>query len=163
MMAEVQGSAAPQSGQAAFAAIAEIVRKLKADPTTDWSKVNIEAVRQHLIDMDNVEMRSVVKQVSVPGGVSLDITGEGPVAGAIKRMGAMHAAALNEEGEYVAKSTEIPGGVRLVVTAKDPNDAGVAARLRGLGFAGLLAEGDHHAAHHMMLARGEAMMHEHKP
>src|SRR5437763_2768602 len=37
-------------GQAAFGAISEIVRLLKADPNTDWSKVNIEALRQHLID-----------------------------------------------------------------------------------------------------------------
>jgi len=164
MMAAAQGTAsAPQSGQAAFAAIAEIVRKLKADSTTDWSKVNIEALRQHLIDMDNVVMRSSVKQANVPGGVSLDITGTGVVTGAIRRMGAMHAMALNEDGEYVARSTEIPGGVRLVVTGRDPNDTAIATRLRGLGFAGLLAEGDHHAAHHMMLARGEPMMHDHRP
>jgi hypothetical protein len=32
-----------QPGQGAFAAIQEIVEILEADPTTDWSKVNIEA------------------------------------------------------------------------------------------------------------------------
>src|SRR5665213_2414926 len=43
-----------QPGQSAFAAIQEIVAILEADPKTDWSRVNIEALRQHLIDMDNV-------------------------------------------------------------------------------------------------------------
>src|SRR6516225_4871594 len=38
-------------GQDAFGAIQEIVQILQSDPTTDWSKVNISALRQHLIDM----------------------------------------------------------------------------------------------------------------
>lgn len=163
MMASEKSAAAPQSGQAAFAAISEVVKKLKADPATDWSKVNIEALRQHLIDMDDVVMRAAAKATNVDGGVSLDITGAGKVGAAIRRMGTMHAMALNEEGEYVAKSSEIEGGVRLVVTAKTTGDAKAVTRIRGLGFAGLLAEGDHHAMHHLMLARGEGMMHEHKP
>lgn len=145
--------------QAAFATIADVVRKLKADSTTDWSKVNIEALRQHLIDMDDVVMRSEVTQASVPGGASFDVTGTGKVTGAIRRMVGMHAMALSMEGAYVAKATEIPRGVRLVATAKDPSNARAVAQLRGLGFAGLLTEGDHHAMHHMMVARGETMMH----
>ena len=159
MMAAEKSAAAPQSGQAAFAAITDVVKKLKADPSTDWSKVNLEALRQHLIDMDNVVMRAAVKQANVAGGVSLDITGTGQVSGAIRRMGGMHAMALNEEGNWAAKSSEIPGGVRLVVTAKDAADSKAVALVRGLGFAGLFAEGDHHAMHHMMLAKGEGMMH----
>lgn len=151
--------------QAAFATIAEIVKQLTADSTTDWSKVNLEALRQHLIDMDHVVMRSVVTQTSVPGGVSLDVTGAGKLPGAIRRMLTMHAMALSEEGSgsYVAKASDIPGGVRLIATARNPADASAVARLRGLGFAGLITEGDHHAMHHMMLARGEPMMmHDHK-
>ena len=46
-------------GQEAFGTIQEIVRILEADPTTDWSKVNIGALREHLIDMDEVTMRAV--------------------------------------------------------------------------------------------------------
>ncbi|MDA1081791.1 MAG: hypothetical protein O2973_08955 [Gemmatimonadetes bacterium] len=162
MMAAEQAAATPPS-QAAFATISEIVKKLKADPSTDWSKVNIEALRQHLIDMDDVVMRSSVKQSNVAGGVQLDITGTGKVADAIKRMEAMHAMALTEDGAWNAKSSEIANGVRLVVTAKDANDAKAVAMLRGLGFAGILTEGDHHAMHHMELARGGGMMHAHKP
>jgi hypothetical protein len=149
--------------QAAFATISEIVRKLEADSSTDWSKVNLEALRQHLIDMDDVVMRSTVKQTNVGGGVSLDVTGTGKVTGAIRRMLTMHSMALSMEGAYLAKSSEIPGGVRMVVTAKDTSDAKAVARVRGLGFAGLITEGDHHAMHHMMLAKGEGMMmHQHK-
>ena len=39
------GVAPTQSGQAAFAAIQEIVGILEADPRTDWTKVDVEALR----------------------------------------------------------------------------------------------------------------------
>ena len=37
-------------GQDAFGAIQEIVQILDGDPKTEWSKVDFEALRQHLID-----------------------------------------------------------------------------------------------------------------
>ena len=46
------GTDAMQPGQAAFGAMAEVVRTLEGDPATDWSKVDIERLRQHLIDMN---------------------------------------------------------------------------------------------------------------
>jgi hypothetical protein len=51
-----------QPGQGAFAAIQEIVEILEADPETDWSKVDIGALRQHLIDMDNVALHAQVEK-----------------------------------------------------------------------------------------------------
>src|SRR5271166_2493744 len=50
------GAVATQPGQAAFAAIQEIVQILVDDPKTDWSRVNIDALRQHLIDMNNMTL-----------------------------------------------------------------------------------------------------------
>jgi hypothetical protein len=147
------------SGQAAFATISEVVRMLEADSTTDWSKVNIEALRQHLIDMDAVTMRSVVQQRNVEGGMEADVTGTGATAGAIKRMMAMHSMMLDQSAEYHATTVEIPGGVRFRVTAKGADSSQVVARIRGLGFAGLLTEGDHHARHHMAIARGDVNPH----
>ena len=38
-----------EAGESAFAAIQEIVALLNADPKTDWSKVDIDALRQHLV------------------------------------------------------------------------------------------------------------------
>ena len=51
-------------GQDAFGAIAEIVRLLDADPQTDWSQVDLERLRQHLIDMNDVVLRAEVKRAS---------------------------------------------------------------------------------------------------
>jgi hypothetical protein len=34
------------------------MRLLKANPRTDWSKVNIAALREHLIDMNEVTLQA---------------------------------------------------------------------------------------------------------
>ena len=81
--------AATQPGQGAFAAIQEVVEILMADPKTDWSKVNIDALRQHLIDMNNVTLAANVKNQPIDRGVRFDVTGEGPVRNSIRRMTAM--------------------------------------------------------------------------
>ena len=145
--------------QAAYATIAEIVRLLKADAATDWSRVNLEALRQHLIDMDEVTMHASVAQRQIAGGAEMDVTGNGRTAAAIARMLSNHAKMLDQEPEYRASVVPIANGVRFTVTARNREDARIVTRIRGLGFAGLLTEGDHHATHHLMLARGDAHSH----
>ena len=152
LMQKCQSALPTQPGQAAFGAISEIVRMLEADSTTDWSRVNIEALRQHLIDMDDVLMHAAVVQRTVPGGLAMEVTGTGRTAGAIKRMAMNHTKMLDQEGEYHAMAKEIANGAQITVTA---SDARTVARIRGLGFAGLMTEGDHHAPHHLAIARGE--------
>jgi hypothetical protein len=146
-------------GQSAFGAIGEVVRMLKADPRTDWARVNVEALRQHLIDMDDVTMHAVVAQRSVPSGLEMDVTGTGRAADAIKRMAINHAKMLDQSGEYHVTAQAITNGARIVVTARQASDARTVAQIRGLGFAGLMTEGDHHAAHHLALARGNSEPH----
>lgn len=146
-------------GQAAYATMAAIVAMLQADSTTDWSKVNIEALRQHLIVMNEVTLEARARQTSIAGGASMDVTGDGHVAGSIRTMLRNHSEMLGMEGPYRSSVDDIPGGVRWVVTAANPGDAKTVAKIRGLGFAGLLTLGDHHTPHHIALARGEPMMH----
>ena len=143
------------SGQAAFGAMAEVVRILEADPATDWSKVDMERLRQHLIDMDEVVLRASVKATQVPGGLSMDVTGAGRTVQSIRAMVIPHAAELDAMPPWSAKAESIPDGVRLTVVARDPGDAKAVARIRGLGFAGLLAQGAHHGPHHLAMAKGE--------
>jgi hypothetical protein len=159
-MGEVHGgqSVVPTSpGQDAFGAIQEIVRILDGDPGTDWSKVNLERLRQHLIDMNDVVLRSTVKPGVVPAGLAMDVTGTGRTEQAIRSMVIPHAVELDSMPQWSAKTERIPGGVRLTVRAKDPNDAKTIARIRGLGFIGLLTEGAHHQPHHLAMAKGEEM------
>ena len=145
-------------GQDAFGAISEIVRILDADPRTDWSQVNLERLRQHLIDMNEVVVRAEVKASPLPGGLAMDVTGAGRTETAIRAMVTPHTAELDQMPGLAAKVEPIPGGVRLTVTARDPADGRAVARLRGLGFIGLLTLDAHHQPHHLAMARGEAML-----
>ncbi len=144
-------AAATQPGQGAFGAIQEIVQILVDDPKTDWSKVNIDALRQHLIDMNNVTLSANVKSEPIDGGMRFDVTGEGPVRDSVRRITTAHAATMNGVDGWKFEAAEIDGGASLTVhsPAKD------ADKLRGLGFFGVLTLGTHHQTHHLMIARGQ--------
>lgn len=142
------------AGQAAFAAIAAVVETLEADPTTDWSQVDIEALRQHLIDMDQVMMDSRVAAEALPDGALFRVSGDGATRDAIRRMTLAHARALDAMPDLSATARETPGGAALEVRAADGSER-TATRIRGLGFAGLLTLGSHHGPHHLMIARGQ--------
>lgn len=153
--AQATADGLPQrAGQATFAAIAEIVAILLADPTTDWSKVNIESLRQHLLDMDDVTMRSQVKQEEVPGGARFTVTGAGRVTAAIRRMARAHSAMVAADPSQQAGVDDVEGGARLTIVARDLRDTVLTGRIRALGFYGILATGAHHGSHHLALARG---------
>ncbi len=153
MQHESYASQAPtMPGQDAFGTVQEIVRILEADPKTDWSKIDLEALRQHLIDMNDVTLKSDAKMSPVEGGITATITGSGRTVGAIQRMVPAHANELGKMNGWSAKAETLPDGVRLTVTASDPAQT---ARVRGLGFIGLMVSGAHHQPHHLAMARGE--------
>jgi predicted RNA binding protein YcfA (HicA-like mRNA interferase family) len=138
-------------GQEAFGTIQEIVRILEADPKTDWSKVNIGALREHLIDMDEVTMRAHAAERALENGIEITVTGEGRTLGAIKRMVPAHTRELVALG-WKARTDELANGVKLVVTSSDPREV---VKLKALGFMGIMAQGAHHQPHHLMMAKGE--------
>lgn len=149
------GSAVPtEPGQGAFAAIQEIVDILVADPHTDWSTVNIDALRQHLVDMSNVTLHAKAHAVPVKNGIRFEATGGGEIRASIRRMVSAHAATMNRlGGSWTYQAAPRPDGAALTVTVSDPADL---PKLRGLGFFGVLALGMHHQAHHLMIATGHA-------
>lgn len=149
-------------GQAAFAAIAEVVRRLDADPSTDWSKVNLEALRQHLIDMDEVTMRAAVRSEPLADGAVFVITGSGRTLAAIRRMTRSRAAVGVPDGSLLMSAEDVPDGARFTVRAAQVDDVRAVARIRALGFIGVVALGDHHAPHHFGIANGSmTAMHGH--
>ena len=125
-----------RAGQEAFGTIAEVVRILDADPRTDWSKVDLEALRQHLIDMDDVTIRSAVRMETFAGGAVFHVTGTGRTRDAIRRMTMSHGATITPADGFTW------------------TDARMVTRLRALGFIGILSLGDHHTVHHIGIADG---------
>lgn len=143
-------------GQDAFGAIQEIARILAADPRTDWSKVNLEALRQHLIDMNEVTLKADATAKPIDGGLEIAVTGKGRTVEAIQRMVAAHAHEIDQThlNGWSAKTSALANGVTLKVTATDAKEV---AHIRGLGFIGLLVSGSHHQLHHLAMAKGEFM------
>jgi len=73
-------------GQDAFGAIQEIVVILDADPNTEWSKVDIAALREHLIDMNEVALHAAAAETKLANGVDIAVTGEARTLAAVRRM-----------------------------------------------------------------------------
>ena len=157
MMGTQSGTAGQPTmpGQDAFGTIQEVVQILEADPTTDWSKVNIAALREHLIDMNEVTLRAVATEQALENGVEIAVTGEGRTLEAIRRMVPAHVGELVKIG-WNAKTEDLPNGVKLSVTTNDPKQV---TKLKALGFMGIMVQGGHHQPHHLMMAKGEFHMH----
>ena len=64
-----------ETGQSAFAALAEIVVLLQADPETDWGAVNIDKLRDHLVDMDLLTRKAEVTRILRPDGARFEVRG----------------------------------------------------------------------------------------
>jgi len=139
-------------GQDAFGAIQEVVRILDADPKTDWSKVDLEALRQHLIDMNEVTLNADADAKTVDGGLQVAIAGTGRTLVAIQRMIPTYAQHVTGLNGWTAKTAALPNGELLTVTATDPKEV---QHIRGLGFIGLLVSGSMHQPHHLAMAKGE--------
>jgi hypothetical protein len=142
-------------GQGAFGAIQEVVRILEADANTDWSKVNISALREHLIDMNEVTLKAVANERKLDNGLEIAVTGEGRTLEAIKRMVPAHARELSKTGWNVT-AEDLSNGVKLIVTS---NDTQQVVKIRALGFMGIMVQGAHHQLHHLAMAKGEFAMH----
>jgi hypothetical protein len=142
------------SGQDAFGAVQEIVQMLEADPKTDWSKVDLEALRQHLMDMNEVTLKADAAATPIDGGLEIAVTGSGRTLAAIQRMVPAHAQEIDGLHGWAAQTAPLPNGVLLTVTATDPKEV---PHIRGLGFIGILVSGMHHQPHHLAMAKGEAI------
>lgn len=148
----LQNTILTEPGQGAFAALSEVVRVLEADPDTDWDQVDLAGLRAHLVDMDRLVSDTIVEETELPDGLSTMATGDADTLATIRRMVPAHAAQLAQDDRWTVEAVDAENGVELRVTSGDPS---VVARIRGLGFFGLMASQDHHREHHMMMARGE--------
>ena len=67
-----------------------------------------------------------------------------------------HAVELADQG-WTTKTEELPDGVKLTVLGPDQTPI---AKLKALGFMGIMVQGGHHRPHHLMIARG-GLPHQH--
>ncbi|MDQ0315235.1 hypothetical protein [Amorphus orientalis] len=142
-----------EPGDAAFAAIAEIVALFSAAPDTDWARVDIDALRTHLVDMNQLVLAANVTAEPIDGGLRMRVARAGRGGEAAGRMVPAHGPVLAAETGWSSQVDEDGDTIVWTVTGPTADDA---MKIRALGFFGLMATGDHHRAHHIALARGGA-------
>jgi hypothetical protein len=142
------------TGNDAFWAIQEAIQKLTADPHTDWSKVNLEALRQHFVDMHNFTMHvEVLSQTPTAQGMEVVVRpGTKDAEVSLDRVFAAHPAQLKRETGWDMQVSKQGDVFVLNVTTQNPAEI---ERLRGLGYIGVMALGTHHQVHHWGMVQGE--------
>jgi len=63
-----------ESGTDPFATLQEVIAELEINPDTNWEKVNIEALRLHLIEMQDMTINVDVKQQYINNGFQAVVT-----------------------------------------------------------------------------------------
>ncbi len=142
-----------QAGQDAFAAIQELVEILEADPDTNWSQVDLQAVREHLVDMSRVVLDVSVTQSDSPAGFTAMLTGDSNDVASLRRMVPEHVAMTQGHLGWTITWQETTAGGALSIAAPSSE----VAHVQALGFFGWLATGAHHQEHHLALATGQPM------
>lgn len=147
-------------GHSIFGAVQEVIRELESRPDTDWSNVNVERLRQHLLDMHRVAQKVTVnKTAPIENGVRLVVQPKTPAAReSLRRVLSAHPAMLNEETGWSMKTTSSDKG--FIITTTDPNGGQDTQKIRALGYVGLLSHGAHHQKHHWMIVRGKHPHHD---
>lgn len=140
-----------EPGQGAFAAIAEIVALLSADASTDWSQVNISALREHLVDMDQLTLNAKVATKVSDNVVQFQISGTDRTYDAIRAMVPAHARELSSSTDWVVEAELTDTGATLSLSTQDAQEI---TKIAALGFFGVMATGAHHQEHHLMMAIG---------
>lgn len=141
-------------GNQIFGAIQETITALEQDPNTNWEQVNLEVLRQHLLDMKAfTEEVEVLEKQPIEQGVELQVkpsTERAKVA--LKRVLSMHSMMLKKEKGWSMESEREKGVWTITCTSTNSNDV---PKIRALGYIGLLAAGAHHQHHHWMIATGQ--------
>ena len=142
-----------EAGNDIYGTLQELLQALLADPKTDWSKVNMEALRQHLVDMQNFTVNiNVIKQTKVKNGVEVILQPHNKhVEASLDRVFAAHPAVLKSETGWDMLAVKQAGNYKITISTNKPEDV---SKIQGLGYIGVMAWGNHHQAHHWMMAKG---------
>lgn len=152
--AAADGTVMPtERGDASFTAIAEIVQLLRQDPDTDWSRVDIDGLRTHLVDMTELIRGARVETTALPDGLQMRVSVTDRAGESASRMVPAHGPVLATETGWVSHVNSEESRISWTVT--DPTGADT-AQIQALGFFGLMTIGDHHRAHHIAIAKGHS-------
>ncbi len=149
-----QGELPTQGGQATFAALIEIVGLLEEDAGTDWGAVDINGLRDHLLDMHHLMIDTNATQTVIDDRtIRFDIQGSPVSLRSIQRMVPAHAAFIEQSRGWAFVIESKDYGATLTISVEDTE---ALDKLTALGFYGFMSLDSHHQAHHYQMALGHS-------
>ena len=154
-MMQNNSSSLTESGNDIFSTIQEVIDKLENNPDTDWSKVNIEALRQHLLDMNDMAMNvEVINQKSLENGLEVTIQSLTPRAEkTLAKVFRVHPIHLKRETSWTMQVVQNKNQFIITTTTEDRNQV---KKIIALNYIGLMAYGNHHQPHHWGISTGQS-------
>ena len=142
-----------EAGNAIFGTIQETIKMLDADPKTDLEKVDLEGLRQHLIDMENFTSGvDVLSKKNIEKGSEIVIRAKSREAhDSLSRALKAHPSMLQAETGWTMIVNQNKERFTLTIETQKSEEI---VRVRALGYIGVMALGDHHQVHHWMMASG---------
>lgn len=136
-----------QAGNDVFATIQEVIKKLDNNPATDWSKVNIEALRQHLLDMNDMALHvEIISQKPLKNGLEVTLQPTtNRAAQTLARVFNAHPMHLKRETGWDMQVVKNDQQFVLTTTTEKPEQV---QKIIALSYIGLMAYGNHHQPHH---------------
>jgi hypothetical protein len=148
------GVSLQEGGQSTFAALIEIVDLLEKEGSTNWSKVDIDGLREHLLDMDQLILNTT-SMTSLVGEkqIQFNIRGTSSSVPSIHRMVPAHSRFIQQSRGWSISYGLDDDGATLAISAED---TATIERLSALGFYGFMSLDSHHQAHHYQMALGNS-------
>lgn len=142
-----------EAGNDIFATIQEVITKLNTDTNINWDEVNIEALREHLLDMRDMTINvEVISQNRLENGSEILIRPSTDRAKqAMERVLSAHPEQLKQEANWQMQVQKRGDKYLLTTVTEKPEEVN---KIIGLGYIGLMAYGSHHQPHHWSMATG---------
>ena len=141
-------------GQDMFGAISEINGVIEQSGMA-WTDVDLDALWEHLRDMDALMTDAVVEKTELENGLAMAVSGDGAAARAVENMIPAHAAFLRSvRPDWTIELEGENARYEVIVTASNATEI---ERIKALGFSGFMVQDDHHATHHLGIASGEVV------
>ncbi|MBX2835691.1 MAG: hypothetical protein KTR35_02475 [Gammaproteobacteria bacterium] len=143
-----------EGGQAAFAALIEIVAMLEQDAETDWDSVDIDGLRSHLVDMNHLILDTAAKtSITGDGQIRFDVRGSPASIESIHRMVPAHSRFIAQSRGWTIEHQISEVGATITISAIEETQM---SRIQALGFYGFMSLDSHHQAHHYQMAIGHS-------
>ncbi len=141
------------SGKSTFGTLSQVAKMIERKKIA-WVQVDMDALWEHLKDMDALMTHTNVAKQDLPNGLLMFVTGGENAARAMREMIPAHAAfLLTARPKWTISVEEIESGYSIQVVS---DDAAEVVRIKALGFSGFMVQGNHHASHHLNIASGKS-------